>query len=348
MTDGSHAVKKIYGGMFGQEDRLLNIPNRFCNYENELLFYNGRSALFFLLKNLECKSIWIPSFLCNSVLAVINKCRIKISFYEIDLKFRIANETWVDDITPCDCVLFVEYFGFETSRNLINKTKEKGAKNIIDRAHSFLSLIRYENIDFEIFSPRKLIGIPFGSILIDVNSVLVTSESEKQVSETFFEEISEKAFRLRTQFDQGTLSDWYEEYKRCDAYQPICNTRINFKKVFPLLFCDEKFISHRRRKNFLVLLKRFPDIAIFKSLPDKVVPLGFPVLIKEKRDEIQKKLFNDQIYCPVHWNIDYPIPSEFYDTKYLSKNILTILCDQRISDEDISFISSKLEKALLD
>jgi hypothetical protein len=76
------------------------------------------------------------------------------------------------------------------------------------------------------------------------------------------------------------------------------------------------------------------DIALFPGLSPEVVPLGFPIRVRN-RDQIRQALFEHDIYPPVHWPIQGIVPAEFRDSHRLSAEIMTLLCDQRYSRQDM-------------
>jgi hypothetical protein len=69
-------------------------------------------------------------------------------------------------------------------------------------------------------------------------------------------------------------------------------------------------------------------------LPDGVVPLGFPVRLKE-RDRVRQALFDARIYPPVHWPIAEVVPNEFGASHQLATEIMTLPCDQRYGAPDV-------------
>jgi len=46
-------------------------------------------------------------------------------------------------------------------------------------------------------------------------------------------------------------------------------------------------------------------------------------------------LFDDNIYPPIHWNIDNIVPDEFEESHVLSHHIMTLPCDQRYGKNDM-------------
>ena len=141
-----------------------------------------------------------------------------------------------------------------------------------------------------------------------------------------------QSFLMRTDFDRGDGTDngWFAVYKQAEALQPTGDYAIDdFSRFLLDTAFDYKTIASKRRSNFLFLLDQLKDIALYKVLPDDVVPLGFPVLL-DNRDAIQQELFKHNIFCPVHWPIDGVVPMSFHDSFDISKRILTLICDQLV------------------
>jgi dTDP-4-amino-4,6-dideoxygalactose transaminase len=101
-------------------------------------------------------------------------------------------------------------------------------------------------------------------------------------------------------------------------------------------------IISTRRQNFKFLLEKLTQskqlVPLYKNISDKICPLGFPVLT-EKREFLKSKLITNNIFPPIHWDLSGHIEKEkFSESWELSKQILTIPCDQRYSKNDMQHI----------
>ena len=103
-------------------------------------------------------------------------------------------------------------------------------------------------------------------------------------------------------------------------------------------------MAARRRENYRRLLERLRDIALLPSLPDGVVPVGFPVRVGD-RDAIRQRLFDALIFPPVHWPIEAVVPERFTDSHRLAGEIMTIPCDQRYGPAEMDRIADVLVAA---
>ena len=73
---------------------------------------------------------------------------------------------------------------------------------------------------------------------------------------------------------------------------------------------------------------------------DMDCPLFIPILFPDQRDRIRQILIENEIYCPVHWPRPEGCESNLYDME------LSLICDQRYTENDMDRIVSVLTKAL--
>jgi hypothetical protein len=97
---------------------------------------------------------------------------------------------------------------------------------------------------------------------------------------------------------------------------------------------DYSSIIRKRIENYRFLDKYLGEFALFSELPTDVVPLGYPIRLKN-RDHVRQMLFDDNIYPPVHWPISGVVPKRFIGSHRLADTILTLVCDHRYNMSDM-------------
>jgi len=90
-----------------------------------------------------------------------------------------------------------------------------------------------------------------------------------------------------------------------------------------------------RREFYQKLVKEYNSVALFKTLPVNVVPLGFPVVINE-RDIKRNKLRKNNIFCPIHWKLNSVRLSGMKDSESLSEQLLTLPIKESHRNEQFS------------
>ena len=339
----------IIGGMFGlshlpMPDSDGSIP---AFLSGKVVFLvNASSAIWLLAKRLSPSHVWLPSFLCGSVLRAIDTSTTMIRFYEVDYDLNIPSSEWLDRIQPGDVVILIDYFGFPGDVAWITRIKQRGAWVLEDATQALLSSRVGQPADFVVFSPRKSVGVPDGGILI-VNCEMDLSNVrlEKPPAQWWLKALS--ASVLRREFDiYGGSRYWFELFQEVEIGRPIGAYAMS-ELSWTLLRCsfDYSTIAQRRVDNYRLLLNKLGDIALFAHLPEKVVPLGFPIRVKH-RDDLRQVLFDNQIYPPVHWPVQGIVPQEFSDSHRLADEIMTLPCDQRYDREDMERMASIILKEL--
>ena len=92
------------------------------------LWVNARSAIDTVVDLLRPPHIWLPSYLCPSLVhAACDRLHIEPSFYAIDESLQIADRGWLDHLHRGDLVVFVSYFGFPFDERDAQAAQERGA-----------------------------------------------------------------------------------------------------------------------------------------------------------------------------------------------------------------------------
>ncbi|NWK56816.1 hypothetical protein HW115_14430 [Verrucomicrobiaceae bacterium N1E253] len=338
-------TEEIIGGMFGNEG--LNFspqpPPPFLQ-QAHLRLINARSGIRLLCNLSRPKKVWLPSFLCNSITSAIPK-HTEISFYPVDGRLKTHDLKWVKHINKKDLVIFIDYFGFPSDTTSLQAVSERGATILQDASQALLSTFERPYADFTLYSPRKTVGVPDGGILTSHKNHGF-SDVRLQEAPADFIMASYKAYDLKTRFDQFGKINWYDSYQAAEELHPLGSYKMtDYSYALLKGGFDYKSIAKARRQRYKQLLNDLSDWAIFKELPEEVVPLGFP-LITNKREQVLEQMYRSRIFCPVHWPIDNRVPKHFTESQHLSDQIMTILCDQRLSDTGLKkmtqiFISSQ-------
>ena len=339
---------KAIGGMFGLPGRLLDkplLPDFLSG--NPILLFNARSGIRMVIDQLKPTRVWLPSYLCPSILSAVNPEIAPPKFYPVAKDLSVVSDNFLSDILPGDLFLCIDYFGFPFDDGLLERVKHRGCTILRDCSQAlFFNFASDPLCDFHLFSPRKFLGVPDGGILHVKNEPIFQScflsPSDEEVAATMFQ-----AAILRRDYDLfGRNSDWFGYFQKGEAlFTPIASPMSDLSRVLLRSGFDYELIQAQRRKNYLVLAERLSHIALFPFLPDDVVPLGFPVVVPH-RDLVRAHLFEKEIYPPVHWDIDRIAPTEFGDSRDLARKIMTLPCDQRYDDNDMVYVADCIMRFL--
>ena len=103
----------------------------------------------------------MPSYLCDSMLAPVEKAGVECIFYSLDAHFDI-----IDDITlgESDWLLYVNYFGICGPN--IDRLRDRHASGQLILDHSQAFYAAPTECLATIYSPRKFFGVPDGGLLV--------------------------------------------------------------------------------------------------------------------------------------------------------------------------------------
>jgi hypothetical protein len=336
---------RIIGGVFGlgEFEGEGQAPPPFFS-GNISLLANARSGVWLLVKLLKPNRVWLPSFLCHTILDGVSCAGHEAKFYAVNDDFRISYMEWVGDICQGDLVVLIDFFGWPCDPACKAAIHANGGYILEDACQSMLTEGIGNDSDFLLISPRKFLGVPDGAVLksnrldIDLKSIALTEAPHAWWLDSFASMV------LRREFDRyGNDRTWYEYYRRFDANHPIGSYAMSQLSHVLLHNFNYEAISKKRIDNYRFLLDKLGRFALFPDLPAGVVPIGFPVRFKN-RDRLLQALFKVGIYPPVHWRITGIVPLCFSKSHELSAEIMTLPCDQRYDIEDMDRMAESLLK----
>jgi hypothetical protein len=311
--------------------------------ERQRLLATARSAVKLLVRALRPATVWLPSYICGVVIDAAREPGVRMHFYAVDHSLRIPDNDWLAEIQAGDVVIFADYFGFDTWISHGVEARARGARVVEDACQAMLNKDFSPHSDYIIFSPRKFIGVPDGGILLArKNTELADADFPVPPAQWFLQ--ATRASILRSEFDRyGGERSWFKMFQLTEANGPMEPCRMSDLSAAILRIVDWAAIKRRRRRNYEFLSSELGELAIFPNLPRHVVPLGFPIRVRN-RDRIRRSLFNERIYPAVHWEIVDLVPAEFIASHRLAREIMTLPSDQRYGRDEMKRMVAKLKR----
>lgn len=338
---------QIAGGMFGFESNFDLHKNESYQFmhEPELFFLSARCAIQFLINYLKPPQVWMPSYLCCSMIDAIPE-KSKLKFFPIGDNFDVISLDWIDLLIPGSLVILIDYFGFPCNTEVIRNVHDRECFVLEDASQALLSTHVGLLSDYIVYSPRKTVGVPDGGILQFKKGHIPPVVEMMLPPEEWWLKAFEACI-LRREFDQfGGERKWFEIFRQVEENFPLGLYRMSeLSRILLENTFDFNGIAQARRDNFRYLLNVLSDHALFKSLDKDTVPLGFPIYVEE-RDKVLQILYAQQIYPPVHWRICNYVPSSFDISHNISNHIMTIPCDQRLKEQDVVQIANAVQRVI--
>ncbi len=364
---------RYIGGEFWYDQSLI-CENKQLEINDAYFFNGGRASLIIICRFLKSRGIHkvlMPVFLCPSVLDVFDLMEVEYAFYDITEDLRIDSCDLLKKAEYAGAVFFINYFGFprkEDEAITLSELKAAGKIVIEDNAQFVYSNKRIGSLSFNSF--RKI--VPYdGSFLysdfqlehlceglkeVESTRAALVREARRIKTEFIRSAACEDKFcvtRSRTNFIAGRTPDEREYLEKFDRAEEVYN-RENVilgdaleKEMIERLNWYE--IIKKRIENYMFandLLSGSKYMRPVCPVPDEgFIPLGLPVYIsKVERDALRQKLIERKVFLPVHWDIGKdprvkrnPLALE------MSKNILTLVIDQRYGKADMEYMVGMID-----
>lgn len=297
-------------------------------HENAIALNTGRNCLGYLIKTKNIKTIYLPYFLCESVINLCKNFDLKVCLYHINNIISPKNLE-IDD----NAFLYVVNYYGQLSNNKIIELKKKYKNIIIDNAQAYFQM-PVDDVD-TIYTCRKFFGVSDGAFLytnVQLNEMLEIDESYKRMN-FLLGRYERTAAEFYSEYVNNNKSFANEPLKRMSKLTNNLLHGINYKEV-----------KIKRTKNYNYLFDRLEKINKL-NLKRIEGAFAYPLYI-ENGNELRKKLIANKIYIPTLWpNV---ITDELKATlEYdMALNILPLPCDQRYDEKDMEYIIGEIYKCI--
>jgi len=291
-------------------------------------YSSARSALAALFGFKGIQRIWLPDFCCSALVEAAGL--VEIGWYETTPELDVSWPSLAHALRPGDAVLAIDYFGRAPRSGFLDLVRaQRDVLWIEDRAHA-LNPGRTAWGDVVLYSPRKLLGVGDGGVMVSQSPLPGPSSTPTAPLPI--------AQSQRHQDPDGLRPDrWFPAFRTQEAAFCVDDGRMSDLTKTVLERVDGAVISARRQANARYLAAALQDLALWPIDPIDYAPLAFPICVAD-RDGLAQALAEQRIYCAKHW-ADLPNdPALFPGAHSLSVHILSLPCDQRYDERDMDRI----------
>ncbi len=317
------------GGYFS-----LELNEGWERHPHALRLNAGRYALEYILKTRGYHKVYIPYYICDSVLQPISRLGVEYEFYHINEQLEPDRE-----LSPKDdeAVLYVNYFGL---KNRIASTFCYGYKNtILDQTQAFYSERgeRYDDQHIQcdtFYSCRKYFGVPDGAYLYMGGNV----SGITPVGKLAYDESFDRMTFLTKRIDRSAQEGYADFHSNDEQLSTVGMKRMSKLTEAMMRSIDYSAKANKRIRNFHVLDKALRDSNRFKWAMDYgTIPLVYPYYV-ENGKELRQHLIDHQVFCARYWPnvLEWCKPE---DWEYqLAENLVCLPIDQRYGEQDMNMI----------
>ena len=334
----------------GSEFWLDDIPETLLKARDGVYALSGRTAIDLILQDIlrgkAVKSVYMPAWCCDSMLAPFLDRGIKVDFYDLWANEGLHYD--LDETAVPDIFYLTNYFGYENTLSIevVNFFKQRGSTILYDRTHSFLmSDEPYTMLaDYSFVSIRKWMGVVDGAVIWGLTE-------NPTLNECSYVSIKEDAMHKKFRYLDGDKSiikqDFLNAFGQFGHFLAADYRNYKMDDLSYTLYSREDWaeVKKKRQENATYLHLHLKGAHFLDGLTGFAAPLFVPILFstKEQRDTIRKRLIENQIYCPVHWPKPQQIPTTCRANEIYERE-LSLICDQRYGVEEMQKIADCLNQ----
>lgn len=327
---------------------VLNAEGRHSANPDVYTYSSGRAALYQILNYLKqekgVRRVLLPDYLCSSVLIPVKAVGLEFAFYTIDDSLELEQENLSKIYENNTVVLLINYYGLKNLDKQIKTIRaiDENAIIIEDDVQAYYEFLKpLGEVDFKFTSLRKTFAIPDGGLVKTKNRMPVVDKPN-----TFGQ--YKAAAALLKSMREGNFNDkiYLELFEKGESLiddEIECGMSRIAEKLYS--FINDEHVKVRRLNNAHYLLEELKKIGVKPILPLKegYVPLFIPIILKN-RDVVRKAMFQQEIFCPVHWPLE---GMALKRGKVMEEKELSLIIDQRYSIKDMSIMVSLLKEFMI-
>ena len=323
-------IRKEYGGYLPFEGTAG--PDYFSPLgEKQVLRTNSaKTAIWFALRQMPVRTIYIPHYICSSVREMVLKSGYEVKPYLIDRNLLPEPESIEEDAG----ILIVNYFGI--MEDAVRKAADRYRNVILDQSHAFFAEPLMREDVFNVYSCRKFFGVPDGGYLIGQS----LKKPEPLPEE---ESVSEHFGYLVTSLEQGTNAA-YREKQESDRY--FYGRYLGMSQLTRIMLStvDYAAVRRKRQENYRLLRELLGGCNRFTAETD-ALPAAYlyPFF---GTPELKRRLVAEKIYVPTRCrelnSADFAGTREYA----LSDCISFLPVDQRYDSEDMAYLAGRVKKIM--
>jgi len=314
------ARTKEIGGYLGLESF------RGSEYYPDLYRLNlGRTALVWLLQRIRHKRVFIPTYICGSVIYSAEHAGFDVVTYGLDEDLR---PVWKDSQAPGpDDILYLVNFYGQLSPDEIATYRDSFPCVIVDNAQAFYD--RPVEGVHTLYSARKFFGVSDGAYLatdIDVSSDDIPADRS-----------TDRLGYLAGRLEDGARAHYSGMLAVSDTFADEIPRRMSVLTENLLRAVDYGRVREKRRANYMTLSSLLPDDNPFlKRMPE--CPFAYPYH-HENGVALRKHLAGNDVFVPTNWSyLLSSMPEDSHEYRW-SSDILPLPVDQRYGEEDMRRIA---------
>ncbi len=348
------------GDLFGGKNRVGTLLR-----PDVTLTCTGRCAYMLGLRMLRLSGtakVLLPALCCTALVSATRAAGAVPIFYDIKDDLRPDLDGLEKRATEAEALVVIHYLGFpQPLEEILEFCKRTGIRLIEDCAHSLYSRVDGKLLGsfgvFSFFSASKILPVPNGGAAV-WNNGLCSPPFSLPRSRTF-ELLSASKCLLRCAENLLRLSPraWLlssDNLRRAIAGKDATARPASFASARlsekALLNADPDAIVTRRRENYTFLLSEtrgLLDGSLPGPLADGVSPMGFPLLVRDRRSFMRRMLREKIVVRPLWSELPDGVDARSHPTAArVGRHLVYVPVHQALRRAQVERIGAALKKSL--
>ncbi|MBO9560440.1 MAG: hypothetical protein J7515_17870 [Caulobacter sp.] len=286
-------------------------------------FVNARSAFAALARTWPTASILLPAFVCGDLLDPALAARTR--FYPVLEGFK-PDLAAIEAAQPGDLVVFVAHFGLPLAPEMRAFAARRPDLRIVeDRAQALEAGPPIPGA-WQLFSPRKLLGVADGGLLIAPDA----AQRPPQPTKAADADALWRAPLLRAADPEGRdNAAWHAANQAKEAAMAVGDQAMTAESLAILEAVSLDRLSEPRRANWTILDRKLRAWSALPAEPG-APPLGYVLRLEpEQRGRLLAGLHAQRVFAAVHWP-RIAAPAEAFPREAgWTRELVTLPCDHR-------------------
>lgn len=295
---------------------------------------SGRAGIYHALRILNCHTVFLPYYQCETVREFLLKKGITIHYYYMDRDFN-------PQVLSCPrdaAIVLVNYFGIMDYTRM-SDLASKYQNVIIDNSQAFFAPATRGCMN--VYSARKFIGVPDGAYVLGEHADEYIGEYEEDYS-------SDTSLFLLQRIEYGCEGKAYQNREINE--ERIRHSDIKRMSKLTRAILDGtgyENIKDKRQENFKIASSLFASINRInpeKYYGNNCIPMVYPLVVENEK--ILPNLIKNKIFQGHWWSylLNEVKPDSF--ESYMARYMIPITIDQRYGENEIKDIFNIIKKDL--
>lgn len=292
-------------------------------------YSTARAALCALLLHRSIRRIWLPAYGCGALFEGVTAAGVEPVWYAVDERLNADIPAIRAGLQVGDAVLAIAWFGRPPEDGLRTLARDQPETLFIeDRAQALDPAGGMEGA-VHLYSPRKLLGVADGGILVGSN--LPPAPTQRTLDGLW----AANDARAADPDGQGP-EDWFPAYQHREAGFDTRPRACSERTLEVLRRTDCSRESEARRRNWKALAGPLEDMALWSIREPAFAPLAFPIVVADAA-ALVGHLAGRRIWAARHW-AHLPCPQSFAAAHALSERCVSLPLDGRYGLPDMDRI----------